>query len=54
MLEKYLKFRFITNNVKHYHGYFDEWVSGLTETQINYFEREMENLINNGKYDPAR
>ena len=54
MLEKYLRFRFYTNNRKPYHHYFDEWVSDLTKNQIDYFLREMENLIKDGKYDPER
>lgn len=53
MLEKYLEFRFRTNNIKRYfENYYKVWVENLTEEQLLYFEREMNNLIKNGKYDP--
>lgn len=55
MLEKYLEFRFRTNNIKRYfENYFKEWVKGLTNEQLIYFEREMMNLIKKGIYDPGR
>ena len=53
MLERYLEFRFRTNNIrKYYEKYYNEWVKGLTHEQLIYFEKEMNNLIKNGKYDP--
>ena len=54
MIKKYLLFRFKTNNRNAYHKYFDEWVENITDTQIEYFEREMNNLIKQGTYDPKR
>lgn len=55
MLEKYLEFRFRTNNIKRYYeAYFKEWIEGLTEDQLFYFEKEMMNLIKLGKYDPDK
>lgn len=54
MLDKYLEFRFKNGLKKVYQKYFDEWLSGVTEEQLNYFEREMNNLIKLGIYDPER
>lgn len=55
MLEKYLEFRFRTNNIKRYYEkYYKEWAKGLTDEQLAYFEREMYNLIKKGVYDPER
>ena len=54
MLEKYLRFRFYTNNRKQYHHYYDEWVSVLTKNQLEYFENEMFKLIKLGIYDPEK
>lgn len=54
MLEKYLEFRFKKGLKQAYQIYFDEWLSGVTEEQLNYFEREMYNLIKIGAYDPER
>jgi hypothetical protein len=55
MLEKYLEFRFRTNNIKRYYErYFKEWVKGLTHNQLIYFEKEMFNLIKKGIYDPEK
>lgn len=54
MLERYLLFRFKANNRNAYHRYYDEWLSGVTDEQLEYFEREMYNLISQGKYDPER
>ena len=52
MLEKYLEFRFRTNNIKRYYEtYFKEWI---TKDQLFYFKKEMINLIRLGKYDPDR
>ena len=54
MLKKYLEFRFRINNRNAYHHYFNEWVSNITAEQAQYFEREMNNLIKLGVYDPER
>ena len=54
MLEKYLLFRFKTNNHNRYHRYYEEWLSGVTKEQLEYFEKEMYKLIEDGKYDPER
>lgn len=45
-LEKYLYWRFIFNNHKKYHHYFNEWLSNLTETQLYYFAEEMRRCRN--------
>lgn len=54
MIEKYLEFRFKKSTPTKYHKYFKEWLSGVTEEQIIYFEREMFNLMKSGTYDPGR
>lgn len=54
MLEKYLEFRFKTNNIRKYEKYYNEWLENVTEIQLQYFEKEMYNLIKQGKYDPER
>ena len=54
MLEKYLKYRFLSNNTNKYKQYCNEWINSLLPEQLLYFEREMYNLIGNGKYDPSR
>ena len=54
MLHKYLVFRFINFNNKRYHHYVNDWIDGLTEEQLKYFEKEMYNLIKKGIYDPER
>lgn len=54
MLEKYLVFRFKSNNRNAYHHYCNEWIENLLPEQLMYFEKEMYNLINKGLYDPAR
>ena len=54
MLEKYLEFRFKTNNIRKYEKYYNEWLENVTDIQLQYFEKEMYNLIKQGKYDPER
>ena len=44
-LNTYLEMRFYKENHSKYHKYFKEWVSNITETQILYFTKEMNNLI---------
>ena len=54
MLQKYLEFRFKNGLKRAYQAYFEEWISGVTKEQLVYFEREMNNLIKLGVYDPER
>ena len=54
MLKKYLEFRFTHFNRKPYWHYMNEWIKGLTDDQLKYFEKEMYNLIKLGIYDPER
>lgn len=54
MLRKYLEFRFINFNIKRYWNYVNEWIDGLTEEQLQYFQKEMYNLIKLGIYDPEK
>lgn len=44
ILYQYLKERFFKNNHAKYRKYCEEWVTNLTETQIEYFERERNNI----------
>lgn len=47
VMYEYLKQRFYRNNHAKYRKYFDEWVSNVTETQIDYFEKEKYRIENN-------
>lgn len=49
-LETYLQWRFIVNNRSAYHHYLNDWLYNVTETQLQYFEQEMNRLINRGIY----
>jgi len=49
-LRKYLKFRFLMHCFNKYRHYVDEWIDNVTPEQCMYFEKEMNNLIKNGKY----
>ena len=40
-LFEWLKFRFIRDNHKRYHKYFDEWISNITQSQIEGFKKCM-------------
>ena len=50
----YLFWRCKTNWHKKYHRYIDEWVNNVLPYQLEYFRREMNNLINRGIYDAKR
>jgi len=54
MLKKYLEFRFTHFNINRYRHYMNEWIKGLTDDQLKYFEKEMYNLIEKGIYDPEK
>jgi hypothetical protein len=45
ILYEYLRTRFYQSNISKYRKYFEEWVSNLTDTQIEYFEIERLKLI---------
>lgn len=47
-LKTYLEWRFRISNHNKYQKYRDEWISNVTPTQLQYFEIEMNHLINNG------
>jgi len=49
-LKTYLEWRCRMNWPKKYLIYIDEWISNVTESQIEYFIRERQHLINNGTY----
>lgn len=49
-LYNYLQWRCRTNWHPKYLKYIDDWISNITDTQLEYFIRECYNLINNGKY----
>lgn len=46
----YLEWRFRRNNIPKYQKYCEEWINNLKPTQLEYFEKEMQHLINNGLY----
>lgn len=50
ILYNYLQERFYKNNHIKYRKYFDEWVNRITETQIDYFEKERLNILNQSKH----
>lgn len=50
ILYNYLRERFYKNNHDKYRKYFDEWVNCITETQIDYFEKERLNILNQSKH----
>ena len=50
-MEKYLKWRFNVNNHPKYRKYLEEWISGVTESQMAYFEEERKRLIKMGLYN---
>ena len=49
-LETYLQWRFRVNNRNQYQHYLNDWLYNVTETQLQYFEQEMNRLINSGIY----
>ena len=48
--ETYLRWRFKVNNHSKYQHYLDEWLYNITETQLYYFQQEMDRLIKSGIY----
>lgn len=49
VLYTYLQERFYYSNHSKYRKYFEEWVSNLTDNQIDYFEIERNSIINQDK-----
>ena len=49
ILYNYLRERFYKNNHDKYRKYFDEWINGITEIQMDYFEKERLNILHNSK-----
>ena len=52
--KNYLLWRCKTSWHNKYHHYINEWISNVLPTQLEYFRREMNNLINRGIYEPGR
>lgn len=50
-MKKYLQWRCRVNWHNKYHKYIDEWISNVIDTQLSYFIREREHLINSGEYN---
>lgn len=46
----YLQWRCRRDCHNKYFRYIDEWIANVTKTQLDYFIREREHLINNGEY----
>lgn len=53
-VKDYLYWRCKTNWHNKYHRYINEWVDNVLPHQLEYFKKEMENLIKFGKYDTGR
>lgn len=49
-LQNYLEWRFRVNNHPKYLKYCKRWIAALQASQLQYFEKEMSNLINKGIY----
>lgn len=49
-IKTYLKWRCRVNWHNKYHKYIDEWISNVTQSQLQYFRKEMIYLRNNGIY----
>lgn len=49
-LQNYLEWRFRVNNHHKYWKYCKQWIAALQISQLQYFEKEMSNLINKGIY----
>ena len=47
-LQNYLEWRFRVNNHPKYLKYCKQWIAALKTSQLQYFEKEMSNLINKG------
>ena len=39
-MREYLRQRFYRNNHSKYRKYFEEWLNGVVDTQLMYFEKE--------------
>ena len=52
ILETYIQWRFVRNNINKYRKYYEEWRSGVTPEQLQYFGEEMKRLILSGGYQP--
>ena len=48
----YLLWRCKTSWHNKYHHYINEWINNVIPTQLEYFRKEMNNLINRGIYKP--
>ena len=51
IMKDYLRWRFCSRVPSRYIKYFDEWITGVTNEQMAYFEKERERLINQGVYN---
>lgn len=45
VLFEWLEKQFYYSNHRKYHKYFKEWISNITDSQIEYFERQRVNMI---------
>lgn len=43
-IDEYLVYRFRKNNHNKYLKYMQEWINGITKTQLDYFKKEKERL----------
>lgn len=50
IMKRYLEWRCRMNWHPKYLKYIQEWISNITDTQMEYFVREREHLINIGIY----
>ncbi len=50
----YLVWRCKINWSNKYHCYIEEWIDNVLPTQLEYFRREMNNLINRRIYESRR
>ena len=50
----YLVWRCKTNWHNKYYHYINEWINNVLPTQLEYFRKEMNNLINRRIYDTRR
>ena len=50
-MKKYLEWRCRMNWHHKYYTYIQEWISNVTDTQMQYFIIEREHLMKNGKYN---
>lgn len=50
-MNSYLQWRCRVNWHPKYYKYIDEWISGVTPQQMEYFKGEMKHLIERGIYN---